>query len=157
MKLSLQSFEGQLTARLTARGIAEPVEIAWACAWLEACGYPGLKLLVEALGDQRCDLEFSRDALGIDLKNASCAFLAPHIMREVSRGGRAFLRNVRHGLYLLPFTVQANIGIGCPVDPAFAVGGERTKNPYVEKLALAQSGGIAVDDGLWRLLEVASP
>ena len=157
MKLSLQSFEDQLATRLTARGIAEPVEIAWACAWLEACGYPGLKLLVEALGDQRCDLELSRDALGLDLKNASCAFLAPQVMREVSRGGRAFLRNVRHGLYLLPFTVRANTGIGCPVDPGFAVGGERTKNPYAEKLALAQSGGIAVDDGLWDLLEAAAP
>ena len=67
----------------------------------------------------------------------SCAFLAPAIMREVQANGRAFLRNVRHGLYMLPFTVRDNIGLGCPVDPSFAVGGERHKNPYGEKLDLA--------------------
>jgi hypothetical protein len=69
--------------------------------------------------------------------------------------GRVFLRNVRHGLYLLPFSVKLNIGIGCPVDPAFALGGERSKNPYVEKLAFAEAGGIAVDEALWSALAAA--
>ncbi|MBL8907810.1 MAG: hypothetical protein JNM20_14150, partial [Rhizobiales bacterium] len=49
----------------------------------------------------------------------------------------------------LPFTVRANIGIGCPVDPAFALGGERTKNPYAEKLATAYAQGLSVDDTVW--------
>ena len=79
----------------------------------------------------------------------SCAFLAPAIMREVHANGRAFLRNVRHGLYLLPFTVRENIGLGCPVDPSFAVGGERHKNPYGEKLALATADGLEIDDEAW--------
>jgi hypothetical protein len=48
--------------------------------------------------------------------------------------------------------VRANIGIGCPVDPAFALGGERTKNPYEERLALAGDDGIAVPEGLWQRL-----
>ena len=66
------------------------------------------------------------------------------------QNGRAFLRNVRHGLYLLPFSVRANIGIGCPIDPAFALGGLRAKNPYGEKLEAAARNGLAVDDGLWQ-------
>ncbi|MFL5259251.1 MAG: DUF3726 domain-containing protein, partial [Hyphomicrobiales bacterium] len=30
-------------------------ESGWACAWLEACGYPGLKMLGEALDDTKRD------------------------------------------------------------------------------------------------------
>ena len=92
-------------------------------------------------------------ALGLDLDNVSCAFLAPAIMRDISANGRAFLRNVRHGLFLLPFAVKANIGIGCPVDPGFALGGERHKNPYGEKLALAEANGLELDDTLWTNLK----
>lgn len=149
MIISLQDIEAQLEQRLTARGIADAAEIAWAAAWLEACGYSGIALLAEALGDERRILDPKRDALGLDLDNVSCAFLAPAIMRDVSANGRAFLRNVRHGLFMLPFAVKANIGIGCPVDPGFAVGGERHKNPYAEKLALAESQGLDIDDAAW--------
>mgnify|MGYP000476358415 CR=1 FL=1 len=35
------------------------------------------------------------------------------------------------------------------VDPAFAVGGERHKNPYSEKLDLAAAEGLEIDDGLF--------
>ena len=90
-----------------------------------------------------------RDALGLDLQEVSCAFLAPAIMAEVKANGRAFLRNVRHGLFMLPFAVREDMGLGCPVDPSFAVGGERHKNPYAEKLALAEANGIDIDDALW--------
>ena len=117
--------------------------------WLAACGYSGVKLLGEALKDERRTLELTRDALGIDLHEVSCAFLAPAIMREVHANGRAFLRNVRHGLYILPFTVRDNMGLGCPVDPSFAVGGERHKNPYGEKLDHAAREGLEIDDALW--------
>jgi hypothetical protein len=54
---------------------------------------------------------------------------------------------------LLPLSVEANFGIGCPVDPAFALGGERSKNPYIEKLEIATRDGVNVDDDLWRALE----
>ena len=108
-----------------------------------------MKLLGEALKDERRTLDLTRDTLGIDMQEVSCAFLAPAIMRDVHANGRAFLRNVRHGLYLLPFTVRENIGLGCPVDPSFAVGGERHKNPYGEKLALATADGLEIDDELW--------
>ena len=124
-----------------------------ACAWLEACGYPGLKLLFEALdttpvAERHPDL--FPDSLGLDLRNISCVFLAPRLRTMIEERGRLFLRNVRHGLYLVPFSVWANIGIGCPVDPAFALGGERSKNPYEEKLAAARQAGIAVADALWQ-------
>lgn len=148
MRYDLKTFESRIAAKLG------PIQdTAWACAWLEACGYPGLKLLVEALGDPVQDLPLTRDALGLDLRNVSCVFLAPAITRDVEASGRVFLRNVRHGLYLLPFTVRSKIGIGCPVDPAFAVGGERTKDPYAGKLATAVCDGVAVDEALWAALE----
>jgi hypothetical protein len=152
MHLDMKAAEARLAIRLRNMGLAEPREIAWATLWLEACGYSGVKLLVEALGDQARSLTLTRDALGIDLNNVSCAFLAPAIMAEVKANGRAFLRNVRHGLFVLPFAVKENIGLGCPVDPSFAAGGERMKNPYAEKLALAEAQGIDVNDSLWASL-----
>jgi hypothetical protein len=115
-------------------------DCGWGCAWLEACGYPGLKMLVEALEE---------DAIGLDLKNISAVFSAPNVVDVAVAKGRLFVRNVRHGLYFLPFTVRANVGIGCPVDPAFALGGERMKNPYAEKLAAAYAQGLSVDDAIW--------
>ena len=135
------------------RVIPEPEAAARNCAWLEACGYPGIKLLLEAQGDERRFLALVPDAMGLDLQNVSCVFLGPAIAAHVAKHGRVFLRNVRHGLYLVPLAVGANIAIGCPVDPAFALGGERHKNPYSEKLELAARDGVAVDDELWRALE----
>ena len=124
------------------------------CAWLEACSYPGIKLLLEARAEERRSLTFVADAMGLDLQNVSCVFLGPALVDHVAAHGRVFLRNVRHGLYLLPLSVEANIGIGCPVDPAFALGGERSKNPYTEKLEIAARDGVAVDDDLWQALEL---
>lgn len=141
--------ETRMADRLRRHGIADAAEIAWAAAWLEACGYGGVKLLAEALEDDRRGLALQRDALGLDLGSVSCAFLAPAIMREIRANGRAFLRNVRHGLFMLPFAVRENMAIGCPVDPSFAVGGERYKNPYAEKLALAEAEGLTLDEGQW--------
>ena len=152
MIFTLQELEHSIAALPGLRACGDAGEIGWACTWLEACGYPGLTLLAEALADPVRDFDPRRDATGLDLRQVSCVFLAPKIMAEVARGGRLFLRNVRHGLYLLPFTVRAGLGIGCPVDPAFAVGGERTKNPYAEKLALAEANGITVDEALWARL-----
>lgn len=152
MQIDIKSAENQIAARLNQLGITDAADIAWATIWLEACGYPGLRQLQEALQDERRNLDLTRDALGLDLHNVSCAFLAPTIMREVTANGRAYLRNVRHGLFLLPFSVKANIGIGCPVDPAFALGGERLKNPYGEKLDLAAQQGLTIDDDVWAAL-----
>ena len=122
---------------------------ARSCAFLESVGYPGLAQLREALADQTASLTLQRDALGLDLQNVSCVFIGDAVAREVEANGRCFLRNVRHGLYLLPRSVEGNYGIGCPVDPAFALGGERHKNPYAEKRAIALRDGVNVDDGLW--------
>ena len=149
MHLSLPEAENGIKARLEAEKLAAPQDLAWATIWLEACGYGGLKLLAEALADKRRDLALQRDVLGFDLQNVSCAFLAPSIIADVKANGRVFLRNVRHGLFLLPFTVRDGLGIGCPVDPAFAVGGERLKDPYAEKLALAAEQGLAIDEAVW--------
>lgn len=154
MLFTLQELEHSIAVLPGVRARGDAGDIGWATAWLEACGYPGLKILAEALADPVREIELRRDAMGLDLGQVSCVFLAAKIMEQVARDGRLFLRNVRHGLYLLPFTVRANLGIGCPIDPAFAVGGERTKDPYAEKLALAEANGITVDDGLWARLAV---
>ena len=138
---------------LAERAVPEPKAAARNCAWLEACGYPGIRLLLEARGDERRALALAPDAMGLDLENVSCVFLGPAIAAHVTEHGRVFLRNVRHGLYLVPLAVEANIGIGCPVDPAFALGGERSKNPYSEKLDIAARDGVTVDDELWRAME----
>ena len=137
----------------TRRIVPEPEMAARNCAWLEACGYSGIKLLLEARADERRSVNLISDSMGLDLQNVSCVFLGPAIAAHVAKHGRAFLRNVRHGLYLVPLAVEANIGIGCPVDPAFALGGERHKNPYSEKLDIAARDGVAVDDELWRTME----
>jgi hypothetical protein len=147
MQIDMKTAEAELRSRLA--GLPDGPDIAWATVWLEACGYGGVKLLAEALADGPRSHDLSRDALGIDLQNMSCAFLAPAIMRDVKANGRVFLRNVRHGLFMLPFTVRENIGLGCPVDPSFAVGGERYKNPYAEKLAFAEAQGLDIDDAAW--------
>ncbi len=149
MHLDVTQARQALEAKLRTLDLAGAADIAWSTVWLEACGYSGTKLLAEALGDERRTLELKRDALGLDLDHVSCAFLAPAVMRDIGVNGRAFLRNVRHGLFMLPFAVKANIGIGCPVDPGFAVGGERHKNPYAEKLALAEAQGLDIDDAAW--------
>lgn len=150
--LTPHQIEERTRAFAMNHGIAEAAFVGRACAWLEACGYPGISLLLEATADERRDLVLERDALGLDLQNVSCVFLAPRIAAMVQQDGRVFLRNVRHGLYLVPLSVWSNIAIGCPIDPAFALGGERTRNPYEEKLALAEANGVTIDDDLWNRL-----
>ncbi len=156
--LSLSEIESLAKTALAAKGhSAIASDTARDCAWLEAVGYPGLKLLAEALADGNNALAVKRDVLGIDLQNVSCVFIAGSVAREVELNGRAYLRNVRHGLYLVPRSVEQNYGIGCPVDPSFALGGERTKNPYAEKLAAAATNGIAVDDAVIAAISKAAP
>ncbi len=151
MIVSLKQIEHSAKKHVTT-----PAETAKNCAWLEACGYPGIRLLLEAVADKTKDLALQPDTMGLDLQNVSCVFLGPSILRYMKINGRVFLRNVRHGLYLLPLSVEANVGIGCPIDPGFALGGERTKNPYVEKLEIAARDGVVIDDELWQALEAHS-
>ena len=152
MLKSLQEVEIHARTALQ-RGARESFSAAENCAWLEAVGYPGLKLLAEALSDPISSISLSKDAIGLDLQNVSCVFLADEVDQMIASQGRLFLRNVRHGLYLLPGSLRGNYGIGCPVDPAFALGGERSKNPYTEKLELAARVGIEVDEASWQALE----
>jgi hypothetical protein len=109
--------------------------------------------LTEAVADTKQHASLEKDLMGLDLQEVSCIFLADQIAEIYAEHGRMFLRNVRHGLYLVPMSVRGNFGIGCPVDPAFALGGERTKNPYVEKLEVAERDGLNIDDELWQLFQ----
>lgn len=152
MHIEIANAKHLLTNGSPCSRLEDPEFACHAALWLEACGYPGLSQLREALADQTAPFTLSRDALGIDLKNVTCVRIGPAVVSEVLTNGRAFLRNVRHGLFLVPASVEHNIGIGCPIDPAFALGGERSKNPYAEKLEVARRDGIDVDDDLWHSL-----
>jgi hypothetical protein len=127
-------------------------ETGWACAWLCACGYKGLEILLEALADPVRDAALKKTVLGVDGENVSAVFLAPRLIALAKEHSRIVYRNARHGLYTVPFAVRENLGLGCPVDPAFHIGGERESNPYAEKLALAERDGVEVDAGLWERL-----
>lgn len=150
---SLAEIEACARSALARKGHAQVADFAApACTFLEGVGYPGLKQLAEALSDSTTTAVLEKDLMGVDLQGVSCVFLGPEIERLTREHGRLFLRNVRHGLYLLPGSVAGNYGIGCPVDPAFPLGGERTKNPYAEKLAISERDGVAVDDAVWHSL-----
>lgn len=112
-------------------------------------------MLLEAISEKQPPVYLQPDALGLDLHNVSCAFIAEDVGQLVAEKGRLFLRNVRHGLFLVPLSVEREWAIGCPVDPAFALGGPREKNPYAEKLKLAQEHGITVDEQDWDKLNNA--
>lgn len=153
MNRSLSEIEAHARAALARHGHGDVADFAApACAFLEGVGYPGLKLLAEALKDSVTTATLEKDLMGLDLQSVSCVFAGAQVERLQREHGRLFLRNVRHGLYLLPGSVHGNYAIGCPVDPGFALGGERTKNPYTEKLGLAAQNGVAVDDSLWQSL-----
>ena len=157
MTQSFDDIRSAATATLAAAGTGPDIaeNCGWACAWLEACGYKGIAMLLEALDEtppERRQPELIWKLGGVDGGGVSAVFLAPALMRLAQEKGRITYRSTRHGLYLLPFTVRANIGIGCPVDPAFHIGGERDKNPYAEKLELALANGLEPDADLWRRL-----
>jgi hypothetical protein len=154
MQVALKDFEARAKSHLMQLGHHQIADRAAAdCAWLQAVGYPGLKLLLEATTDTNQSATLEKDLMGLDLHDVSCVFLADQIANLYAQHGRMFLRNVRHGLYLVPMSVRGNYGIGCPVDPAFALGGERTKNPYTEKLDIAERDGVAIDDELWQQIK----
>ncbi len=152
INMGMQRAEHELQTALGVKEHPAPAFAAQAAIWLESCDYPGLKTLLESLDDEPSPFTLKRGILGIDLQNVSCAIIGEQVVAEINAKGRALLSNVRHGLFLLPRSVILNFGIGCPIDPGFPLGGERTKNPYAEKLALANAQGINVDEDVWQSL-----
>ena len=140
----------KLTDRLVQKNYSNAAFMSETAIWLEACGYAGLQELSQALSDAPQEFKLARTVLGLDLQNISCALIGDQIVSDVLKNGRVYLRNVRHGLFLLAGSVQYNFGIGCPIDPAFALGGQRGKNPYREKLELAKRDGLELDDHHWQ-------
>jgi hypothetical protein len=157
MQCSLEDIETAAHDFIVRHGHKEiALRAAKDCAWLQAVGYPGLKILAEAVADPMHTATLQKDLMGLDLQNISCVFLADDIAKLYAEHGRMFLRNVRHGLYLVPMSVSGNFGIGCPVDPGFALGGERTKNPYPEKIDAAKRDGVMIDDELWQAIKASA-
>jgi hypothetical protein len=153
MLVPISDFTTKVQAHLDGLGVSNSVKISEACAFLQVAAYPGLEQLLEALNDPVKELKLVKDALGYDLKTVSCVYLMDQVGDMVEKHGRIFLRNVRHGLYLLPDSVASNYGIGCPVDPSFHLGGDRAKNPYTEKFEIAMRDGLNVDEKLWNGLK----
>jgi hypothetical protein len=155
MRKTLADIESHALAAMSTKVDAETAATAAKhCAWLHAAGYNGIKYIGEALQDSETTAVLEKDLMGLDLKHVSCVFISAKIEAMFAEHGRLFLRNVRHGLFLLPGSVNGNYGIGCPVDPGFALGGERSKNPYAEKIDIAVKDGVDVDDALWQALTI---
>jgi hypothetical protein len=152
MRIATSDARQDLAAALEKRAIDRYASVAERSIWLHAIGYPGLTILEEALADTITTLPLVKDALGLNLHGVSCVYLFDQIADYIMKNGRIYLRNVRHGLFLLPDSVENNYGIGCPVDPAFALGGPRAKDPYAEKIAIAAAEGIEIDTDLWARL-----
>ena len=152
LTLSRQHAETVLGNALTAQNFSPAAFAAHAAIWLEACDYPGLQILEDGMTDTRVDTAFARDQSGIDLRNMSCVKIGERVLNDVSLNGRTHLRNVRHGLFLVPASVMHNLSIGCAVDASFAFGGVRILNPYAEKLAMADEAGVHLDEALWTQL-----
>jgi hypothetical protein len=153
MKRSLSEIENLTKEVMNSHRHASIADdVAARSAWLHGAGYNGVSLIVEALQDIVTTTEIEKDLMGLDLKNVSCVFIARDVEAQYAAHGRLFLRNVRHGLYLLPGSVAGHYGIGCPVDPSFALGGERLKNPYSEKIELATSNGVDIEESVWQAL-----
>ena len=150
--ISIEAAEQELLSALKKIDFPNPEFASHAAIWLEACDYPGLQNLQEARADTPQEFQIKRTAIGLDLQNISCALIGELLVNDILKNGRVFLRSVRHGLFLLPSSVSKNFGIGCLVDPSFAIGGERSKNPYGEKLEKAALEGINIDEDLWREL-----
>jgi hypothetical protein len=151
-QLNFKQAEAKLSAILEPRLGATAQFAAHAAIWLEACDYPGLKTLHEALAEGTPDFKLQRTESGIDLDHASCVFIGKQILQDVLDHGRVPLRNVRHGLFLVPASVDHGLSIGCAIDASFAFGGPRKQNPYVEKLAMAGEAGVHLDAMLWQKL-----
>lgn len=152
MQISYDDAVQKLELQLAGKNYSNATFMAETAIWLEACGYAGLQELSQALADAPQEFKLSRTVLGLDLRNISCAIIGDQVLADVVKNGRVYLRNVRHGLFLLAGSVHHNFGIGCPIDPAFALGGQRGKNPYKEKMELAKRDGLQLDEGLWLAL-----
>lgn len=154
-RVTFEDFQAAVTSALAKAGLAAPLaaESGWAAAWLQAAGYKALAMVLEALNAGPAPAAGS-PALTVshglvDGEGVSCVFLAPRLAALADGHGRIVLTNARDGLFVLPFTVRGDYGIGCPVDPSFAIGGERVKNPYAEKVTLGMAEGVEVDRGQW--------
>jgi hypothetical protein len=152
IQLSLAEAEAVLQHALLNKNLSDAAFMAKTAIWLQACGYPGLTILQEALTEVPPPFAVARSSIGLDLKSISCVHIGQQIISDVRNNGRVYLRNVRHGLFLLPASVEFQFGIGCPIDAGFAIGGERTKNPYVEKLEMAETKGLVLDVISWQNL-----
>lgn len=155
------AIETAALAALRGQSVPEALagKIAWACAWLESVGYPGLAMLAEALETTPENARYpalSPEYGLVDTQHVSCVFIAPQLSDLAVQHSRIVLLQARHGLYCLPFSVAGNFGIGCPVDPSFALGGPREKNPYLEKLAKSAETGVEVaEEVLSRLAQLS--
>ncbi|MGI9462334.1 MAG: DUF3726 domain-containing protein [Aestuariivirgaceae bacterium] len=81
----------------------------WACAWLEATGHPGLRMLADMLDDgEDLSAGVTCGPTGeIDAKGRSAVCLGSVIAEfAAGQGGNVNVRNLRHSTYLIPHAAR---------------------------------------------------
>lgn len=145
-----------LDAAQAAAGIDE--DSAYAVAWLEAAGLPGLAMLADAIDDSTPDsralgltsTDSGAEIIRIDANERSCAFYAATIIdlliaRAASGeagGSTVELANTRHPLFLLPTAVRF-----CPPDGRIGLNW-RQGGTDVE-FSVTKARVLRSDDGEW--------
>lgn len=124
MKSSFDEIRKIAFRSLNAAGAPPGIDedAGWACAWLEAAGYPGLRMVADLLDDDAESLGTGLDhAAGshIDAHGRSAVCLASLLVElaAVTDGG-VTVRNLRHAPYLIAHASRlAKTGISLIVDP----------------------------------------
>ncbi len=130
----------------------------WACAWLEAAEYPGLKVLADRL-DQATPEHLTagvseiRDG-AVDAGGASAICLGGALVELAAETGAIDIRNLNDPIYLLAFAArQAKHGSSMTVDLPSEAGREVRISPggdgYAEleaKVHTAVVNGMTADD-----------
>ena len=128
MKTSFDEIRKIAFRALDAAGAPPGIDddAGWACAWLEAAGYPGLRMLADLLDDATRDdlcagLDCSTDSVLDAAGRSGVCFGSLLVEFAASQDSGIIVRALRHSAYLVPHAARlAELDINICVDPAAA-------------------------------------